>query len=80
MRLINALCIRMLFITDAINTKLSVLGKRAGSVMPNARPGSMIIGRYLLLKGKGARFSSSKIAEMEIYCVVEMPGAGCGPA
>ena len=80
MRLINALCIRMLFITDAMDTELSVMGKRADYVVPNARPGSKKSGRYLLLKGKGARFSSSKIAEMEIYCVVEMPGAGCGPA
>ena len=80
MRLINALCIRMLFITDAMNIKLSVLRKKAYYVVPDARPGSMKIGRYLLLEGKGARFSSSKIAEMEIYCVVEMPGAGCGPA
>ena len=80
MRLINALCIRMLFITDAMNTKLSVMGKKAGYVVRNARPGSTKVARYLLLKGKGARFSSSKIAEMEIYYVVEMPGAGCGPA
>ena len=80
MRLINALCIQMLFITDAMNTKPSVMGKKADYVVPNARPGLTNFGRYLLLKGKGARFSSSKIAEMEIYCVVEMPGAGCGPA
>lgn len=40
----------------------------------------MKIGRYLLLEGNGAYNSSSETAEMEIYRVVEMPGAGWGPA